>query len=254
MLLQEFDPNPAAVINPSDIHRRLEGCPKVAVSCFEWTTFGRMVERLGAVEIGRTKCANMAIPIYRGEYRGKEIALYEAYVGASGCVGMLEDLFMSGVEKLVLFGTCGVLDKSISDCGIIIPTSALRDEGTSFHYAPAGDEIEVNPKYREEFIEILERHKCTYTLGKTWTTDAMYRETPDKVARRKAQGCVCVDMECSAVAALARFRGKEVFQFFHAADNLDGGAWDSRSLGQDTNLTGRDKAALMALELAAGIG
>lgn len=250
MLLHEFDPNPAAVINPTDIYKPVAGCPRVAVSCFERGTFDRMVQRLGGVEIALTRTANLVIPIYRAEYKGVPIALYEAYVGAAGCVGMLEDLFAAGVEKLVLFGTCGVLDRSIRDCGIIIPTSALRDEGTSFHYAPPSDEMEVNPKYREEFVEILNRHGCTYTQGKVWTTDAFYRETAEKMARRRAQGCVCVDMECSAVAALAQFRGKEVFHFFHAADNLDGEAWDSRSLGQNSNITGKDKAALLALELA----
>ena len=71
--------------------------------------------------------------------------------------------------------------------------------------------------------------------------------------RRKAAGCVCVDMECSAVAALARFRGKDVFHFFHASDNLDGGEWEAWSLSQDANITGKDKAALLALELAARI-
>ena len=255
MLLHEFDPNPAAIINPSDAQRPIADCPKVAVSCFERTTFDRMLERLGGgEEITLLKKANLRTPVYQTKYKDKEIALFEAYVGAAGCVGDLEELFAAGVEKLVLFGTCGVLDRSIEDCGVIIPTAALREEGASFHYAPPSDEIEVNPKYREEFIEILEHHKCTYTLGKTWTTDAFFRETAEKMARRKAAGCVCVDMECSAVAALAQFRGKEVFQFFHAADNLDGEAWDSRSLSSDANITGKDKAALLALELAVRIG
>ena len=250
MLLQEFDPNPVAVINPSDTHGTLWNCPKVAVSCFERSTFGRMLERLGGVEITRMKKANWDAPVYRTEYKDLEIALFEAYVGAAGCVGDLEELFAAGAEKLVLFGTCGVLDRSVRDCGVIIPTAALRDEGTSFHYAPPSDEIEVNPKYREEFIEILNRHNCTYALGKTWTTDAFYRETAEKTARRRAAGCICVDMECSAVAALAQFRGKEVFQFFHGSDCLDGGDWEEWGLSQSANVTGKDKAALLALELA----
>lgn len=254
MLLHEFDPNPAAVINPSDTHGTLWNCPKVAVSCFERSTFGRMLERLGGVEITRMKKANWDAPVYRTEYRGMELALFEAYVGAAGCVGDLEDLFAAGAEKLVLFGTCGVLDRSVRDCGVIIPTAALRDEGTSFHYAPPSDEIEVNPKYREEFIEILNRHNCAYALGKTWTTDAFYRETAEKTARRRAAGCICVDMECSAVAALAQFRGKEVFQFFHGSDCLDGGDWEEYGLSQSANITGKDKAALLALELAVRIG
>lgn len=254
MLLHEFDPNPVAVINPSNIHTPVEGCPKVAVSCFERKTFGRMVERLAPEKIGRCSIATLEIPVYRTNYKGTDVALFMTYVGSAGCVGILEDVFAMGVEKLVLFGSCGVLDRSIRNCGIIIPTSALRDEGTSFHYAPASDEIEVNPKYREEFVEILNRHGCTYTQGKVWTTDAFYRETAEKMARRRAQGCVCVDMECSAVAALAQFRGKEVFHFFHAADNLDGESWDKRGLGSEHDLTEKDKIAQLALELAARIG
>lgn len=253
MLLHEFDPNPVAVINPSDTQGPVAGCPKTAVSCFERSTFDRMLERLGGVEITRLKKANLQTPVYRTVYKGTEIALFEAYVGAAGCVGDLEEMFFAGVEKLVLFGTCGVLDRAVRDCGVIIPTAALRDEGTSFHYAPPSDEIEVNPKYREEFIEILNRHNCTYALGKTWTTDAFYRETAEKMARRRAAGCVCVDMECSAVAALAQFRGKEVFQFFHGSDCLDGGDWEVWGLSQNANITGKDKAALLALELAVRI-
>lgn len=253
MLLQEFDPNPIAVINPEDTCRLPESCPRAAVSCFERSTFERMAERLGAVEIAHVSNANARFPLYRAEYQGKEIALFMSSVGAPTCVGNMEDFFRMGVEKVVLFGTCGVLDGSVRDCGIIIPTAALRDEGTSFHYAPPSDEIAVNPKYREEFIEILHLHGCAYTLGKTWTTAAFYRETAEKIARRKAAGCVCVDMECAAVAALAQFRGKEVFQFFHASDALNGETWEEWSLSHSANMTGKDKAAELALELAVKI-
>jgi len=212
-----------------------------------------MVERLGAVEIGQVSCAAMEMPIYRAAYRGRELALFPACVGAPFCVGGLEDLFFFGVEKVVLFGSCGVLDSSLTSCGVIVPTAALRDEGTSYHYAPAGDEIEVNPRYRDKFAAILDRHGCAWAEGKVWTTDAFYRETAEKASRRRAAGCVCVDMECSAVAALAQFRGKEVFQFFHGADSLDGERWDRRGLGSEFDLTEKDKIAQLALELAAEI-
>ena len=128
MLLHEFDPNPVAVINPADTHGPVENCPKVAVSCFERGVFGRMLERLGGEEITQLKKANMATPVYRTAYQGVELALYEAYVGAAGCVGDMEELFSCGVEKLVLFGTCGVLDAGIEDCSVIIPDRAVRDE------------------------------------------------------------------------------------------------------------------------------
>ena len=82
MLLHEFDPNPAAMINPSDNHSPIPGCPKVAVSCFERHTFERMAARLETEEIGRASCATIEIPLYRAQYQGKEVALFQSYEGA----------------------------------------------------------------------------------------------------------------------------------------------------------------------------
>lgn len=89
-----------------------------------------------------------------------------------------------------------------------------------------------------------------FTEGKVWTTDAFYRETRAKFEKRKAQGCVCVDMECSALMALAQFRGIDVFEFFYAGDNLDREQWDPRSLSTHAKLDEKDRAAYLALELA----
>jgi uridine phosphorylase len=61
-----------------------------------------------------------------------------------------------GVKRIILLGNCGVLDSNIRDCGIIIPTKAIRDEGTSYHYAPAADYTDVNKKYVDEFVAVLE--------------------------------------------------------------------------------------------------
>lgn len=255
MILHEFDPNPMAIINPMEKHPQMPEIPKVAVSCFSKTTFDRMLNELGGGEqIYCAKYANLDVPIYKCSYKGMDLVLCNAYVGAPGCVSLLEDLYALGVEKVVLFGTCGVLDASIQDCSIIIPDSAIRDEGTSYHYAPPADEIAANVKYIDTFTEILEKHGCKYKIGKAWTTDAFFRETRDKVMRRKEQGCICVEMECSAVAALAQFRGKEAFHFFYAADNLDSEVWDERSLSNDANVVEKDRIAYLALELAKAIG
>ena len=105
-------------------------------------------------------------------------------------------------------------------------------------------------KYRGEFEAILRETGVDFTEGKVWTTDAFYRETRAKFEKRKAQGCVCVDMECSALMALAQFRGIDVFEFFYAGDNLDREQWDPRSLSTHAKLDEKDRAAYLALELA----
>lgn len=250
MILEEFDENKRAVINPDDLISPVEGMPKIAVTCFSAETFQRMLESFGGKKIAKTVVANMEIPVYKTSYKGMDLALFMSDVGAPACVAALEDIFAMGAEKIVIFGTCGVLDAAIEDCSIIIPDAAVRDEGTSFHYAPPSDEIAVNTKYIGAFREMLDTIGCSYTVGKTWTTDGIYRETKNKIAKRKEMGCVCVDMECSAVAALAQFRGKDVFQFFYAADNLDGENWDIRSLSNLEKLSEKDKVALLAMDFA----
>lgn len=253
MLLHEFDSSQVAMFNPITAHQPVPGMPKVAVSCFSFVTFQRLLEGLDAQPIAQMKTASQVYPIYKAVYKGVEVALYLSGVGAPVCVGSLEELFVMGVETVVLFGTCGVLNREIGDCSIILPTSALRDEGTSYHYAPPGDEIAVNTRYGQLFMDMLEELHIGYASGKCWTTDAMYRETREKVARRKEQGCICVDMECSACGAVAQFRGRDVLQFFYAADNLDAEEWDARSLSNHALLEEKDCIALLALEAAVRI-
>ena len=250
MLLEEFDPERRAVINPDQVIKPVENMPEVAVTCFSRRTFERMLEDLDTEIIAWNGTANGEKPIYRAVYKGMPIALFILDVGAPVSVGMLEEVFQMGVQKVVVFGTCGVLDSRIEDCSIIIPDRALRDEGTSYHYAPPSDEIEVNQKTMKMFTELLDELHVNYTIGKTWSTDSFYRETPEKVKRRKAAGCICVEMECSANAAVCDFRGKKLLQFFYAADNLDAEEWDSRSLANHSRMEDKNRIAAIALEAA----
>jgi len=251
MLLHEFDPAETAIFNPNMVFDPVPGMPKVAVSCFSYVTFDRMLALFpDAEQIAELKCACQRYPVYKVKYRDVELALYMSAVGAPPCVGSQEEIYALGAECLVLFGTCGVLDRNIADCAVILPTSALRDEGTSYHYAPPSDEIAVNLHHAELFRALLAELHVSCVTGKVWTTDSMYRETREKAARRKAAGCVCVDMECASVAAVAQFRRKEALHFFYAADNLDAEEWDERSLSNHAKLDEKDRIAMIALEAA----
>ena len=250
MILEEFDTNREAIINPQDLHDPIEGFPKVAVSCFSRVTFARLLENYDHEVIARTSMANFEVLVYGIRIGDQEIAAFNAPVGAASCVGIIEDLIQFGMEKLVLFGTCGVLDQDIEATSIMIPTAALRDEGTSYHYLPASDEVEVNQSSLPLLQAFLEKHQISHTIGKVWTTDAPYRETIDKMKRRKKAGAICVDMECSAVATLAAFRGFELCHFFYAADHLSEEKWDIRTLSSHEDLDSKDRIAELALQFA----
>ena len=158
-----------------------------------------------------------------------------------------------GVKKFIVFGNCGVLDSSIDDCAVIIPNKALRDEGTSFHYMAPSRSIELNKKYINEFKEVLSELGFDYVEGATWTTDAFYRETREKVSKRREEGAITVEMEASALQAVCDFRGCELFIFFYAGDSLAGEEWDKRSLSGDIKLDEKSRIAYLALELGCKI-
>lgn len=78
---------------------------------------------------------------------------------------------------------------------IIIPVSAVRDEGTSYHYLEPSREVECHKEAIEIAISSLKQMGIPFTTGKTWTTDALYRETPDMVELRRNEGCITAEME-----------------------------------------------------------
>ena len=253
MLLNEFDFDRSAVIEPTYLHHPVENFPETVVSIFSHYLFNRIVDFLGGEKIAETHDVDGVWPVYAVTYTGKRFGMYKARLGAPACVGCFEDIIPMGTKRIILLGNCGVLDKSIEDCGVIIPTRAIRDEGTSYHYVPAADYIDVNKKYTEEFIAVLNEFGYPYVKGTTWTTDGIYRETRAKVNRRKEMGAICVEMECAAMQAMCDFRGVEFFQFLYAGDNLDHSTWDPRSMSGTSRLEDKEKIALLAFELACKI-
>lgn len=253
MLLHEFDETLRALINPDQTMSPIDNFPETLISIFSHQLFNAVLNFLGGRKIAESHDVDGEWPIYEVTYNGRRFAMYKARLGAPACIGCFEEVIALGAKRIILLGNCGVLRDDIRDCGIIIPTRAIRDEGTSYHYAPAADYIDVNKKYIPEFKAVCEKFGYSYVEGTTWTTDAFFRETPRKVEERKAMGAVCVEMECAAMQAMCDFREVEFFQFLYAGDQLSATGWDPRSLSGTSRLDDKQKIALLAFELAAEI-
>ncbi|MGT2743184.1 nucleoside phosphorylase [Streptococcus plurextorum] len=241
MLLDEFDPA-RAVINPEDIfavkgEMEAEEVCDTIIMPFSGSLF-ELIQAKESVRYGGYKSnINGKQPWYIYEKGDQKVAVMKALLGAPALVGTLEELKVAGFKHFIIFGTCGVLDGSLESNKLIVPTTSLRDEGVSYHYAPASDEIGYSVTHMAHFTGILDKHSIPYVSCKAWTTDAFYRETPDKVARRKAAGAQVVDMEWSAVAAWAQFRQADVYHFFYTSDFVDHeGEWDAREGHDETDL------------------
>jgi uridine phosphorylase len=122
----------------------------------------------------------------------------------------------------------GVLRKDIAVGHLIIPTSAIRDEGVSYHYLQPARDVECDPEVVKKIEEEFNNDKIGYIKGKTWTTDSFYRETENKIELRKSEGCVTVEMEAAAFFAVAKFRNVKLGQILYGGDDLSAVAWDNR--------------------------
>lgn len=241
MLLTEFEPA-RAVINPEDIfavkgEMEAEEVCDTIIMPFSGSLF-EMVKELDGISYGGYKSnINGKQPWYIYDKEDRKVAVMKALLGGPALVGTLEELKVAGFKNFIIFGTCGVLDGNLESNKLIVPTSSLRDEGMSYHYAPASDEIGYSKEHLAHFTGLLDKLGIPHVSCKAWTTDAFYRETPDKVARRKAAGAQVVDMEWSSVAAWAQFRDASVYHFFYTSDFVDHeGGWDVREGHEEEDL------------------
>lgn len=177
------------------------------------------------------------IPVYEYKCNGIPVAVLHPGVTAPFVVAVFEVLIASGFCKFVAYGTAGVLDSSIGKGSVVIPESAVRDEGISYHYVAPRREIKMDPDVVNVIENVLIKNQVDYRIGKTWTLDALFRETKGKIEKRKSEGCITVEMECSAFLAVSRFRRVKFGQILFADDDISKDNWDSRKAVKSMRLS-----------------
>jgi uridine phosphorylase len=168
-------------------------------------------------------------PLFEMNLDGRRLGLFHPGVGAPMAAGLFEEVIARGCQKFIACGGCGVLDRNLLVGQLIIPVCAVRDEGTSYHYLPPERVVYANPQVVSGIETVLQSHQLGYVTTKTWTIDAPYRETPEKIRLRKREGCLSVEMEAAALFAVAQFRGVPFGQILYAGDDVSGSTWDHRA-------------------------
>jgi uridine phosphorylase len=224
----EFDPSHEALIEPSKVNAWQDG-PEHCVICFFREALENVIAELNARVVAKNHWEDGSHVLYEIEYQGHRLGFFHPGIGAAIASALLEEAIAFGCKKFIACGGCGVLEKDIEVGGLVIVTSAVRDEGTSYHYLAPGREITANPLVVTALESVLRKKQLPYRLGKTWTTDAPYRETPALIQRRKQEGCIVVEMEAAGMMAVAQFRGVAFGQIVYGGDDLSGTEWDRRS-------------------------
>lgn len=226
--LFEFDANESAFIEASALLEPRADMPKACVLTWFRDAADRTVAETFGRRILELRWEDGPRPVYEFEHEGRPVALVPMPVGSAPSASLLEEVIALGGRSFVACGGAGVLRPDLTFGDLMLVTSALRDEGASFHYLPPSRVVDANPHAVDAVRHTLTDLGVAFTEGRTWTTDAIYRETPSRIAARKDEGCVMVEMEASAVAAVAQFRGVPLAQILYGGDDLTGEVWDER--------------------------
>ncbi len=229
----EFDTDAFAVIMPT--HKNLNlNLPKKAVFAFLGEHIDEYANTHNAVQVGKFLSATKDYPIYVVKHKGEEVCLCQAPVGSAPAAQLMDWLIGYGVREIISGGCCGALTE-FEENVFLVPYKALRDEGTSYHYMKPSRFVEINTTAMKAIEKTVIEHGLEYREVITWTTDGFYRETKEKVAYRKQEGCEVVEMECAALAACASLRNTVWGCILFTADTLaDVENYDERNWGGDS--------------------
>lgn len=205
--------------------------PKTAIVCFKKELMEIVKNNEKFEEYSEISVCGDEIKIYKTQIGEKSVILYRTLVGGPATTSMMEELHARGVDNFIFFGSCGELTSDMKKGAFIIPTEAYRDEGTSYHYMPVSDFVKV--KTATQLEKIFKKKNINYELVKTWTTDALYKETKNKTKKRIESGCKVVEMECASIMAVANSRNINAYQFLYSDDTLVGENWDMKTLIED---------------------
>ncbi len=242
----DFDDDPQDLTSSMMLANVLPVGPAAAVLAFLASEVIETVEGWQARLVDTVPFITVEHPIYELTRGTSQVVVVPMPIGAAAATMVGEHMIRRGATSLVAVGSCGTL-QPLPEGEFVVPSKALRDEGTSYHYLPAGQWVETDADLTGVCAQTARAAGFGALVAPTWTTDGFFRETRQLVEQRRRLGCVVVEMECAALAAMSEVRGVAFAQFLFTADTLAGESYDRRGFGVDSHHV----ALSLALEAAA---
>ncbi len=220
----EFDDNRDAKINPiSFVDRQFESNKMII------TFFPEVIDKLiadGAIIPEKTIGGENIVFVYR--FADTDILITLGAVGCPACAGNLDLFHAMGIDKVMFCGGGGVLDRNIEVGQILVVDGAIRDEGFSYHYIKPSKYIYTDKNVTDKIVRYLKENDISYLQGLVWTTDAIFRETADRIAQRKEEGAKIVEMEQAGCIAVSQYRGFDYGALIYGGDDVSQEEWSKR--------------------------
>lgn len=202
--------------------------PETAILFYDTALFRTVKRRWGGVSISGFYGE---LALLRRSH--KRVAICGGFgIGGPVTAVQLERLSAWGVKQVLIIGMAGGLQPHLKTGEIVLPTGAIRDEGTSYHYLAQGEPALPAPDLLQEIEQRLTQASIPFLTGLTWTTDAPFRETVAEAKQLTADGVLTVEMEIASLYAVASVLGVKAAGLLVVGDRMQNGAW-SLSFDQD---------------------
>ncbi|MBO4508577.1 MAG: nucleoside phosphorylase [Spirochaetaceae bacterium] len=221
----EFDTEKVAKLNPSNFADKKFDADKMVI-----TFFPEIIKKLiasGEIEPYYEIGGEAPFTIYK-YVKDPDVLIVHGQVGCPACAGNLDLFYGFGIKKVMFCGGGGVLDRNIKVGQLLLVDGAIRDEGFSYHYVEPSRYIYTDKKLTDKIASYLEKSSIPYLRGIVWTTDALFRETSEKIALRKEEGAKIVEMEQAGCIAVAQFRGLDYGAIIYGGDDVASEEWNHR--------------------------
>ncbi|MAU00159.1 MAG: purine-nucleoside phosphorylase [Anaerolineaceae bacterium] len=202
-------------------HLRLPEPPKMVIFCPQTAVLRHAVKRWRGKRVD-----DFFGEVYLlGKTKNRVAVAGQFGVGAPVVGVLVEEFAAWGVAEFVWLGIAGGLQPSLNCGDLVLVETAVRDEGTSYHYLPPEAVASASPELMAWVETAVRPTNLPLHKGPTWTTDAPYRETAAAVSHYQQQGVQTVEMEVAAFFAVAQHCQKQAAALLAVSDSLAGGVW-----------------------------
>ena len=244
--------SPAALLREARRQKGLPAADVPAVCILD--PDGDIVRRLRTELVSRPfeawPCYHTKLDVF--DLAGQTVGIVGCAVGAPFAVLVAEELFASGCRLLLSLTSAGQIVSAGPTPYFVIIDRALRDEGTSYHYAASSEYGEAKAELVTSAVDAVKAAGLRAIVGPSWTTDAPFRETAKAIEAAKQRGILAVEMEAAALYTFAQARHVDVLCIAHVTNTMGQAAQDFEKGEADG--TGEALAFLAAIVRAAGMG
>ena len=193
-------------LTPIGVHPDQLSFPPRAALAFQNECLSHLIDLSKAKALGNWLFPISEAPIYQGTYQGEEVLVSKIPPSAPNAIAFVECLISLGVNRIIAAGAAGSIHPKAQAGSIVIPTQAIRGEGTSSYYFKTAINVHASKLLVKLLEESASRNHIPILHGSTWTSDGVFRETITKMKQYSSQGVLTVEMEMSALFAMAMFR------------------------------------------------